>query len=297
MESPKILVVGEALMDVVDGVEIVGGSPANVALGLGRLGVDVELLTAVADDERGRRIVHHLEDSGVVVRPESFCLERTSTARASIGVDGSATYEFDIRWDIPAIDVSDFDAIHVGSIACFLEPGATVVLELVREAALDGKRVTFDPNIRPALVDSARGAQTSRQIAALSHVVKLSDEDAAAVYPSVPLSDVAQRLLDLGPDLVAITRGGDGALLASHADRVDVVSQPVDVVDTVGAGDTFMAALIATTVDIDLAGAAPGVLREVGEYCASAAAITVARAGADLPTATDLAQALAPPRP
>ncbi|RZI85266.1 MAG: carbohydrate kinase, partial [Microbacterium sp.] len=124
MNAPRVLVIGEALIDIVDGTEIVGGSPANVALGLGRLGIDVELLTAIGSDDRGRRIADHLGESGVRVLPESLCLEQTSTARASIRPDGSAAYDFDIEWTLPLSGADAHDIVHVGSIACFLEPGA-----------------------------------------------------------------------------------------------------------------------------------------------------------------------------
>ncbi|WP_125131264.1 carbohydrate kinase [Microbacterium sp. 10M-3C3] len=287
---PRMLVIGEALIDIVKGVEIVGGSPANVALGLGRFGRAPQLLTALAPDERGWRIAAHLEESGVEVRPESFVLDRTSTARAELQPDGSAHYDFDIAWRLAEIDIDGVDAVHVGSIACFLEPGAAVVLRMLRRAAARGVRVTFDPNIRPALVGGVDVRARVEEIAALSTAVKLSDEDAAHIYPDLSLDDALAALLATGPALAVATRGGEGALLRTAHERVDIAARRTDVVDTVGAGDTFMAALILCLGEPDPLTAER--LREIGEFCATSAAITVGRAGADLPTLADVERAL-----
>lgn len=286
--AQRVLVVGEALIDIVDGVEIVGGSPSNVALGLARLGVQVDLLTAVARDARGERIRAHLEESGVRVLPESFSLERTSTARATIAPDGSADYEFDVTWRIRPVDVSAYEVVHVGSIGCFVEPGASAVGGLIRSARLAGARVTFDPNVRPALLASQDAVARADSIARTSAAVKLSEEDAQALYPRLSLDGVADRLHELGPDLVAITRGGDGSVLSSRIANAGIDAPSVDVVDTVGAGDTYMAALIASLLAESDWNLGAEKLTRLGEFCASAAAITVARAGADLPTWRDL---------
>lgn len=293
MVTKRILVVGEALIDIVDGVEMVGGSPANVALGLGRLGAEVELLTALARDERGARIARHLSESGVTVRPESYVLERTSTAQATLQADGSAEYGFDLSWEVAETSVDDVDIVHVGSIACVLEPGASDVRRIVERAAERGARVTFDPNIRPTLVGDPTAAERVREIVALSTLVKLSEEDAAALHPGLSLDDVAGHILARGPELVVITRGGDGAVLTTGAERVDVSAPQTTVVDTVGAGDTFMAALIASTAQRTDLRLSLAELEDLGAYCAAAAAITVRRAGADLPTSQEVASALA----
>jgi fructokinase len=294
--TSRVLVVGEALIDIVDGSEIVGGSPANVALGLGRLGVDVTLLTALGRDERGVRIAGHLRAAGVGVRHESFVLERTSTARATVQPDGSAEYEFDIEWTVPEIAVRDFDMVHVGSVACFMEPGASQVVATIQRAAAHGAFVTFDPNIRAALVDQAVAAERFGAIAGLSTVVKLSDEDAAAIYPGLPIDEVASRILESGPRVVAITRGGAGALVYTPDARIEVAAPPTVVVDTVGAGDTFMAALVASIVDRPDLDFTRTELANLGAFCAAAAAITVSRAGADLPTRDEVAAFVSDPR-
>ncbi len=288
MRVPRVLVVGEALIDIVNGAEIVGGSPANVALGLGRLGVDVDLLTAIGADERGERIRQHLEASRVSVLAESVCLGRTSTARATVDSDGSARYDFDIEWRLPTSAADGHDIIHVGSIACFLEPGGSDVAERARLATASGKRVTFDPNIRPALLKGVDARKRAEEVMKVASAVKLSDEDAAYLYPDHPLDAVIDQVLSLGPQIVAVTEGGAGAVIAVPERRVRVTAPVVRVVDTVGAGDTFMACLVASLAGLDDWTFTGRALDGLLARCVQAAAITVTRPGADLPWREEL---------
>lgn len=296
--ASPVLVVGEALIDIVTdeaggATESVGGSPANVALGLARLGVPARLRTALAHDDRGQRIASHLTQSGVNVDPASFTLSRTSTATACLSARGDASYDFDIDWRIEgSINLRGATTVHVGSIACFVEPGATVVRDAIGSWPRD-VRLTFDPNIRPALVADRVWARTVTEgIASRSDVVKLSDEDADWLYPLTTVDEVLDRLLALGARIVALSCGAKGAVLASKEARVTVQSRAVSVKDTVGAGDTFMAALIASLVQGRLDGEESS-LRYAGTEAAAAAAITVGRVGADLPTRADLEMELA----
>ncbi|WP_417374423.1 PfkB family carbohydrate kinase, partial [Glutamicibacter protophormiae] len=134
----RVLVIGEALIDIVRRVagpadEHVGGSPANVALGLGRLGVPVRLRTALGADARGERIAQHLVSSGVDVDPASWRLNRTSTATAQLAGNGAAVYAFDIDWRLDEpVELGDARVVHVGSIGCYMEPGASQVLHFIR---------------------------------------------------------------------------------------------------------------------------------------------------------------------
>lgn len=291
--TDRVLVVGEALIDVVEcrdrvPEEHVGGSPANVALGLGRLGLPVRLRTALARDDRGRRIADHLASSGVEVDSESFVLDRTSSAVARLSRNGDAQYEFDIEWRIGApIELGDARVVHVGSIGCFIEPGAASVRQALR-AWGNRARVTFDPNIRPSLTGDRAGALwITEDIAASSELVKLSVEDAGWLYPGASVDSVIERLLSKGARVVAVTLGGDGAIVASTAARVRVDHPVARVEDTVGAGDTFMAALTAAVAEGSLDSNADA-LAAAGERAAAAAAITVSRAGADLPTRAEV---------
>ncbi len=293
MTDPKVLVIGEALIDVVTTgdveVEHVGGSPANVAYGLARLGVPTALLTSIGDDRRGHLIRQHLEGAGVEVLPASITPWHTSSATARLDATGSAHYDFDIRWELP--DTSSLPAasiVHVGSISAFLEPGATTVLDILR-TRVGPELISFDPNIRPALVGDQEMARTRFiSLVGLANVVKLSDEDAQWLYPKESIDDVIDSILDYGADLVAVTQGGDGSRLATGTDRIDVPSRPVDVVDTIGAGDTYMASLIASVRTLDVSTLSRSDLENIGARAAAAAALTVSRAGAALPSAAEL---------
>jgi fructokinase len=296
--SPDALVVGEALIDVVIGgaaaVRHPGGSPANVALGLARLGVATRLHTAVGDDADGRLIRAHLADSGVDVTAESVTADPTSAAVATLAGDGSATYEFSVRWNPGVLaDVGAPRLVHTGSLAAFLEPGRSVTRDLVRRAQAAGALVSFDPNVRPDLVcDAAAARERFADLAAVSSITKMSDEDAGFLFPGEPIEDVLELLLASGAAVAAITRGRDGALLGSGDHRVEVPAASVAVADTVGAGDTFMAALLWALVFRDDGSGRPGTTRrldEIGRIAVDAAAVTVSRAGADLPWVGELA--------
>lgn len=288
----EVLVIGEALIDIVeteDGVsEHVGGSPANVALGLGRRATHVELLTQLGDDDRGRRIAQHLEASGVRLRPESAGAPRTSTARARIAADGQAEYEFDVSWNPSRPENVSAVVVHVGSVAAFLEPGATVVRDIITMSG--AREVTFDPNIRTALIGSHEHALASFEATAkLATVVKMSDEDAAWLYPGASPDEVLDTVLQLGPGLAAITLGAQGAILVNTENRVWVPAVPVVAVDTIGAGDTFMSSLVRAVLDGGSMDVDRRTLERIGRDAVAAAAITVSRPGADLPWAEELA--------
>lgn len=286
-----VLVIGEALIDAVDDgirvVEHVGGSPANVALGLGRRGLSVGLLTQLADDAHGLAVLDHLRASRVDVLPESVSASRTSVAAARVGPDGQAVYTFDVSWKSFTSPTDTARIVHTGSIAAFLEPGATAVREALERS--HAEEVTFDPNIRPDLVgDHAHAVETFERIARLATVVKLSDEDASWLYPDHATRSVIDTVLRLGPRMVVMTLGADGAIVASGADRVRVPAVPVAAVDTIGAGDTFMASLIHSILDRGSAGLQPAELETIGRAATRAAAITVSRVGANLPWAREL---------
>ena len=301
----RVLVVGEALVDLVhraDGSrhEAPGGSPANVALTLGRLGRHPQLLTSLGDDERGRAVLAWLEASDV--RVAGVGAERTSTATAHLDASGAATYEFDLAWAVDVSLAGPADVLHVGSVATVLEPGAADVARLV-EARRGTATITFDPNIRPALVDDAAAARSRvEQLVRLADVVKVSDEDLRWLQPDQSLADAAAAWLAAGPSVVVVTLGGEGAFALTAAGTVSVLAPIVTVVDTVGAGDTFMGALIDGLIDANVVGADRrgalrelplGILEGIMRRSADAAAVTVSRAGADPPTRAELAAAAA----
>ena len=246
-----ILVVGEAIVDVVerpDGsrTEHAGGSPANVAVGLGRLGLDVMLATAIGDDTYGAMIEAHLKNSGVILAEGSRHVGLTSEAIAHLSPDGSATYDFEVTWDPGLITAPDgVVAVHTGSIAATLEPGADDVEMLLRELE-PSAIVSLDPNIRPPLLpDHDDVARRIERLIGLADVVKVSDEDLRWLSPDEPVEAVAERWLEAGPAIVVITRGTEGSTVFARSGRLDAPAEPTTVVDTVGAGDAYMAGLIA----------------------------------------------------
>ena len=189
-----VLVVGESLIDIVrrpDGttVEHYGGSAANVAVALARLGRPALFLTAYADDERGGVLARHLNQSAVgLLAGDPHSLDRTATALASIAADGSATYSFDIEWRLnPLPDISPV-AVHACSIGAVLEPGATDVRRLLEELRPNAT-ISYDVNARPAVTgvgpDVVRAVE---DVVALADLVKASDEDLATLYPPVSRS-------------------------------------------------------------------------------------------------------------
>ncbi|GAB7068408.1 carbohydrate kinase [Mycobacterium hodleri] len=294
----RALVIGEALIDVVEREgkvlgEHVGGSPLNVAVGLGRLDRDVDFLTHIADDERGRRIVEYVEASGVALVPGSTNATRTPTAAAQIDESGAATYTFDIEWQLSGTpEVAPPLVVHTGSIAGFLDPGCLATAALVDAYRLSAT-ITFDPNVRPALIEGhGQAVDRINRLVEKADVVKASDEDLHWIDPTRTPEQVATAWQALGPSIVAVTMGGDGAFAVCAAGTVRVAARRVEVVDTVGAGDSFMTGLIDALWSMDLLGgdrradlARIGVdaVEDVLRAAALASAVTVARAGADLP--------------
>ncbi|ARU52553.1 carbohydrate kinase [Cellulosimicrobium cellulans] len=302
-----VLVVGEALIDVVhraDGSvdEHPGGSLANVALTLGRLGRDARLATWLGQDARGDVVRAWLDDSAVTLAPGSTGAAATSVATAHLDEQGAATYEFDLEWRVPVGTAAGTGtlAVHTGSIAAVLEPGAADVRALVA-AARETATITYDPNARPALMgDPADALARIEALVALADVVKVSDEDVAWLVPGADPVAVAHRWLALGPALVVVTFGGEGAVAVTAAGEQRVAAPRVRVVDTVGAGDSFMGALVDGLWDAGLLGADrrealraidAATLAGLLERCVAVAAITVSRAGANPPRRTELARA------
>jgi fructokinase len=293
----RFLVVGEALVDVIhhaDGhvTEHPGGSPTNVAVGLARLGHEVRELCYLGQDPYGDAVRAHLRAAGVQEDPGALVAPATSVADVRLDVHGDAHYDFSVLWDTPTeIDWSPagdaIDVVHAGSIALALEPGAERVLSLLRGRP-EGVRVTIDPNVRPAFLSRDGAAERIEPFLALADLVKLSDEDADFLYPGVPIPAVLDRVLDLGATIAAITRGARGAVLATADTVVEVPATAPRVVDTVGAGDSFMAALISVVSDAD--GWRPGRadLERFARFAARASAITVSREGPDLPSRAEV---------
>jgi fructokinase len=305
-----LTVIGEGLVDVVQrssGIEAhVGGSPLNVAVGLARLGHPVQFIGRYGRDAYGESVAAHLKASSVML-PQAPDGLPTSVATALVDDDGAATYTFDLAWELPGLAerlpfmLQGTTLLHTGSIATMLAPGAADVLAAV-EHSHPSATISFDPNCRPSIITDADYARRqAEKFVTLSDVVKASDEDLAWLYPGVDVLDSARRWLSLGgaegPAMVVVTRGAAGPWGITAAGETEFAAPRVEVADTVGAGDSFMAALLSGVVDRGLAGAqnradlralpAEG-LAALLAHASRAAAVTVSRAGANPPTRAEL---------
>jgi fructokinase len=297
------VVAGESLVDVVltpDGQErAAGGSPMNVAVGLSRLGRPVELRTVLGDDDDGRFLARHIHEAGVALGTPLRDDVVTSTATARLDAGGTATYDFDLHWDLEVSALpADCRGLHVGSLGTLLDPGRAAVLDLVRQAADRDLLGGYDPNVRPALLPDVTGAwQDVREIAAAATVVKVSDEDLAVLRPGQDPALLARRLLTgARTRLVLVTAGAEGASAYTANLEVHRAAPVIRVVDTVGAGDSFMAAALAVLASprgpaLDDVAQAESLVGALLEVCTAAAAVTCSRRGANPPTRRELGTA------
>ncbi|MFO8076611.1 MAG: carbohydrate kinase [Egibacteraceae bacterium] len=308
-----IIVCGEALIDclpaVCDGAEgfvpHVGGSPFNVAVGLARLEREVGYLGRLSTDPFGDLLAARLEADGVdlghvprTAAPSPLALvhlDDDGVARYSFHLADSATTELALD-DLPDPLPERVRAVHTGSLALLLEPGRDAVAALLERASAQGRLTTLDPNVRPTLITDREGYLDDLDgWLALTDVVKVSDEDLAWVHPDADPLEVARAWLGRGPVLAVVTRGAQGAVAVTADGRtVEVEGVPADVVDTIGAGDSFTSGLlawldeagalhrdaVAALDDEDLAAAV--------RFAAGVAAATCARAGADPPRRAEL---------
>ncbi len=304
--APTAFIIGEALIDVVrrsDGSvsEHPGGSPANVSLTLGRLGRDVSLLTWIGEDAYGQLIRKWLTSSHVDLDPMSTGASQTSIATATLNSEGVADYNFDIEWLLPATAAVPSEAIvvHSGSIAATLAPGAAKVSELLKGSRLSAT-ITYDPNVRPSLMGTPTQAREQvERLVRLADVIKVSDEDLTWLYPGETPDHSAAKWHAIAGALVVLTRGGEGATAWTQSGTVHVTAPTVAIVDTVGAGDSFMGSLIDGLWQEDLLGAdqredlrgiSAEATQRVLDQCVQVAAITVSRAGANPPRRSELPQ-------
>ena len=294
-----IVVVGESLVDVVDDPqgprETVGGSPLNVATTLAGLDVPTLLITEVGNDERGQRVVDRVEASGAELIAAPSPTGRTATATVSLR-QGEASYAFELGWALPHQELPACDALHVGSLGTVLEPGRTSVLDLVEQAWARDVFVSYDPNVRASFVgDREQAWRDVEALAARAHLVKLSDQDVGILHPGADPEDIARSLLGgESTEIVVLTHGGEGAVGFVGDGVVRVPALPVEVVDTVGAGDAFMAACLAVLLEDSALGPYGGVageperLERMLRAAIEVAGITCSRPGAAAPTRQEL---------
>lgn len=312
-----VAVAGEALVDVVPApvagyFEFApGGSPANVAVGLARLGVPVRLLARLADDLLGRRLRAHLAANDVDLSYAVTAAEPSSLAIVEVAADGGASYDFridgtaDWQWTPAELEGAlarapegPVVAVHSGSLALTTEPGGAVLRALLAEAS-ESATVSYDPNCRPLLMgDPGRVLGIVHELLASCDIVKISEEDLRWLLPGHSPTEVIEDWLGRGPALVAVTLGPAGAVAGTASGaRTRRPGRPVTVIDTVGAGDSFSSALLAGLHRRGLLGANRraelraldlAILAELLDEAIAAAALTVTRRGANPPTLAEL---------
>jgi fructokinase len=311
-----ILSTGEALYDmigtVIDGrqgfLAVHGGSTMNVALGLARMGRPAGYLTKLGTDFFGRGLHDFIAREGIDTRFVVRANMPTTMAFVALGSDGQPDYSFYANGaadrsltpdELPDDLGDDVHAVHFGSISLVLEPTASTLTGLMRRES--GRRVvSLDPNIRASLI-SDRPAYLARfeAMLALAHIVKGSVEDVAWMGGPAEAAATARAWSGDGRRIAVVTDGGTGATFAHRGETGFMPAFAVDVVDTVGAGDTFQATMLAR---LDEMGAlTPGalstldfaVLTEVVRFAAAAAAVTCTRRGADLPRRAEVERFLA----
>lgn len=282
-----------------------GGCPYNSAIAAARLGAEVEFLGAMASDFLGDRLFERLDANGVgtsllsrVDRPATLAfVEKSEKGEAHYAFyrNGTADLGFSLD-DLPPALPADGRFLLAGSISLALHPIAGAVAALIRRE--DGKLlVSLDPNIRQSLIqDRESHIAHIEALLASCAIFKASDADLAWMYSGRPMDEVVSHILSLGPEIVFVTLGAAGALAATKRARASVKAFDVQVVDTIGAGDTFHAALLVALemrmvrTREALASLDPGTLYGILRFAAAAAAITCTREGADPPRIEELLQ-------
>ena len=288
----SIWVCGEVLIDVLPSGPVVGGGPANTAKALARLGHDVHFIDGISSDAFGQSARGELLHDGVNLDLVQLSDKPTCTATVTLDAAGAASYEFLIdgtaTFDFAASWLPDPyrfqpQVLHIGTLVTVIEPGASALYDWAMQVA-EFAPIVFDPNIRPSVQpDRDLYEAAVEKWAALSAVIKVSDDDLAWLFPGQSIDDVANRWISDGVFLVVVTRGANGLVGFTADGRVEVPGVKVDVIDTVGAGDTVGAIVVEAMVAHGLIELRGELLRSVLTRAGAAAAITCSRQGAQPP--------------
>jgi fructokinase len=301
--SQEIWVCGEVLIDLIpqsgksEKAVIVGGGPANTAKALAKLGFDSCFIDGISTDAFGKKSQAELLADGVDLKYVHITDKPTCTADVSLDANGSASYTFTIEgtatfdfthdWLPDPIDIKPA-LLHIGTLVTIIEPAASILHEWACKVA-DVAPIVFDPNIRPSVQpDRDLYEAAVAKWAAISSVIKVSDDDLAWLFPGQNPLDIAESWIADGAALVVITRGASGLIGATSEGVTEVPGVKVEVVDTVGAGDTVGAIIVEAIVEHGLASLHSQLLTDVLHRAAKAAAITCSRAGANPPTKEEI---------
>jgi fructokinase len=293
----SIWVCGEVLIDLIpgsDGVRVphVGGGPANTAKALARLGHDVQFIDGISTDEYGVAARKELLDDEVkldlaLTSDKPTCLaiitlDENGGASYEFKIDGTATFDFDLKW-LPDPSRYKPQVLHIGTLVTVIQPGADVLYDWAMQVA-EFAPIVFDPNIRPSVMgDHDLYEAAVEKWAALSSVIKVSDDDMAWLYPGQKYEDVAQRWLNDGAAVVVVTRGSNGIIGFTADGAVEVDGAKITVADTVGAGDTVGAIIVEAMIEKGILALTGDVLKATLHRAAVAAGITCSRKGAQPP--------------
>ncbi len=293
----SIWVCGEVLIDLIpgaDGVRVphVGGGPANTAKALARLGHDVQFIDGISTDEYGVAARKELLDDEVkldlaLTSDKPTCLAIVSLdanggASYEFKIDGTATFDFDMKW-LPDPSRYKPQVLHIGTLVTVIQPGAEVLYDWAMQVA-EFAPIVFDPNIRPSVMgDHDLYEAAVEKWAALSSVIKVSDDDMAWLYPSQKYEDVAKRWINDGAAIVVVTRGSNGIIGFTADGAVEVDGAKITVADTVGAGDTVGAIIVEAMIEKGIMALTGDVLKATLHRAAVAAGITCSRKGAQPP--------------
>jgi fructokinase len=288
----SIWVCGEVLIDILPSGPVVGGGPANTAKALARLGHDVHFIDGISSDAYGQSARAELLNDGVNLDLALASDKPTCTATVTLDaaggasyeflIDGTATFDFNASW-LPDPYRYQPQVLHIGTLVTVIEPGASALYDWAMQVA-ELAPIVFDPNIRPSVMpDRDLYEAAVEKWAALSAVIKVSDDDLAWLFPGQAIEDVANRWINDGAFLVVVTQGANGLMGYTSDGRVEVPGVKVDVVDTVGAGDTVGAIVVEAMLAHGLVELRGDLLRGVLTRAAAAAAITCSRKGAQPP--------------
>ena len=288
----SIWVCGEVLIDILPNGPVVGGGPANTAKALARLGHDVHFIDGISNDAYGQSARAELLRDGVNLDLALASDKPTCTATVTLDsaggasyeflIDGTATFDFAPSW-LPDPYRYQPQVLHIGTLVTMIEPGASALYDWAMQVA-ELAPIVFDPNIRPSVQpDRDLYEAAVEKWAALSAVIKVSDDDLAWLFPGQAIEDVANRWINDGAFLVVVTQGANGIMGYTSDGHVEVSGVKVDVVDTVGAGDTVGAIVVEAMLTHGLVELRGELLRGVLARAAAAAAITCSRKGAQPP--------------
>ncbi|MFF5209910.1 carbohydrate kinase [Streptosporangium sp. NPDC000396] len=285
-----------------------GGGPANTAVALSRLGTSTRFLGRISRDTFGALFRAHLDASGVDLTGCATADEPSTLAVATLDESGQAVYSFyaegsaDWGWspaELTPERIGEVACLHTGSLALVRAPGSGHVEELLGRTAAHAT-ISIDPNVRATLVDPAVYRERMPVWCALADIVKLSDDDLEQIHPGEPLEKVCDTWHTEGARLIVVTRGPQGAIISLDGERATVPAPATDVVDTVGAGDSFTAGLLhrlhssgrlgGRLDDLDLDQA-----KDAASFAARVAAFTCSVAGANPPWARDLDEQVSRP--